>query len=418
MKFLDILQTANSNLLRSKLRTILTLAAVFIATFTLTLTISIGEGVKDYFNKQFESVAPKDAISVSKSRGIDTSSSDEPAEYNPNRTASGFQLLTQKDIDNFEETEGIKSVQPSYRLNAEYFTDAQENKRAINLEFFLEGYNFALAAGNFPEQENEILIPYNYISVLDAESPSDSIGREIEVHFQDTEENLFVETFVISGVTTESVFDAFIGTRSHITFDKYKELSLKQYEEQDSFFNAIGTLEEGLSESQVNEIKKALDEKGLNANTSQDFIDQFNTTITFAQVIFGVFALIALLAATLGIINTLLMSVYERTREIGLMKAVGTKATTVFAMFSLEALSIGFWGSILGVASAIVVGNITNVVAARTILENFEGFDLMSYPIPLILLVTLITMLISFLAGTLPAIKASRLDPINALRYE
>jgi putative ABC transport system permease protein len=127
---------------------------------------------------------------------------------------------------------------------------------------------------------------------------------------------------------------------------------------------------------------------------------------------------IALFAASFGIINTLLMSVYERTQEIGLMKALGMHRRAVFSLFAFEAVLVGFWGSIVAVGAGFGVSQLINNWATTSFLKDFEGFTLLLVtPVNALSVVALI-MTIAFLAGTLPALKASRLNPIDALRNE
>jgi len=130
------------------------------------------------------------------------------------------------------------------------------------------------------------------------------------------------------------------------------------------------------------------------------------------------FAFIALLAASFGIINTLVVAVMERTKEIGLQKALGMGRGKVFLLFSLESVLIGFWGALLGVVVGIALGIFANVFLASTYLGSFEGYNLFSFKFFSILWVVLLVCLIAFLAGVMPAFRASRLNPIEALRYE
>src|SRR5690606_25299468 len=115
-----------------------------------------------------------------------------------------------------------------------------------------------------------------------------------------------------------------------------------------------------------------------------------------------------------GIINTLFMSVQERTKEIGLMKAMGMSRSRVFLLFSVEAILLGFWGSTLGAGAAMIAGGIVNQIASNSFLKDLPGFDLTTFPATSIATVIFIIMAIAFLAGTLPARRAAKQDPIAA----
>lgn len=161
-----------------------------------------------------------------------------------------------------------------------------------------------------------------------------------------------------------------------------------------------------------------MSEKGYTAATIDDQIGIFKQVIDAIIMVFNFFAAIALLAASFGIVNTLFMAVQERTKEIGLMKAMGMGSNKVFLLFSIEAILLGFWGSLLGSLAGIGVGKLANAVATDTFLKDLAGFELTRFPLTSILTIMLIIMAIAFLAGTLPARRASKKDPIEALRYE
>ena len=112
------------------------------------------------------------------------------------------------------------------------------------------------------------------------------------------------------------------------------------------------------------------------------------------------------------------MAVQERTKEIGLMKAVGMSRRKIFSLFSIEAALLGFIGSALGVGVAMVLGGVINDVAAGSVLKGLEGLQLLTFNLRSSMTIIAIITFIAFLAGTLPARKASKLDAIEALRYE
>ena len=170
----------------------------------------------------------------------------------------------------------------------------------------------------------------------------------------------------------------------------------------------------------VDEIKSELDKIGLTAVTLEDIMGQIKSFFDIIITIFTAFGYIALLAAVIGIVNTLYMSVQERTREIGLMKALGMSRGKIFLSFSVEAIMLGFWGSLLGTVVSILLGTLLNAGAHGSdgFMQNFPTFNLVEYTPATIIPVVLTIMLIAFIASILPARKASKKDPINSLRYE
>jgi putative ABC transport system permease protein len=128
------------------------------------------------------------------------------------------------------------------------------------------------------------------------------------------------------------------------------------------------------------------------------------------------FGVITLIASFFGVVNTQYISVLERTREIGLMKALGMSRRSVSLLFIIEATWIGFLGALLGSVLAVVAGSLLNPWISRKL--SFGGEHLLIFKPSQIILLIAFLMLITTVAGLLPARKASRLDPIEALRTD
>jgi len=175
---------------------------------------------------------------------------------------------------------------------------------------------------------------------------------------------------------------------------------------------------------QVIEITDQITEMGFQAYTPQSFVQGINNFYVILQVIFGGVGAIALLVAAIGIANTMAMSILERTREIGLMKAVGATNRDVLAIFLGEASGIGFIGGLGGVLIGWLAGQGINVVAiiylaSQASQQGGAPPSVAVYtPLWLPLFALVFSTLIGLLSGLYPALRAATMIPVMALKYE
>lgn len=349
-------------------------------------------------------------------------------EYNPDREKvtvmvngpQGQVYMTEKDVTTIAAIPGVKGVVRTYPISVDYMT-AGEKKFQTEVTQYIDGFNIDLEAGRLANNKStdEITIPQKYLKPLGmSENSQDALGKKITFQLTNREGQTFTKTATIVGVQRSSLVGG-SGINASATFVK------SAYDEQNAgttqptqYAFLIARFDVNSSEEELNALKQQFDQKGYDALTIQDQIGSVNQVLDVVTMALNIFGGIALLAASFGIINTLFMAVQERTREIGLMKALGMGRNKIFMLFSLEAILIGFWGSLIGIILANIAGRIINQVAANTFLKSFEGFKLLAFPLQSMLLVMVIIVVIAFLAGTLPARRASRKDPIEALRYE
>lgn len=427
MRFTDILLTANANLRKSKLRTFLTISAVFIGALTLMLTTGVGAGLKTYVDEQVSAVGAKDIIVIQakNEQGNNPIASAEPKEYDPESKPAnefGQTPMTSADLDKIKQIEGIESITPLYNVRAEFITTGDKKFQA-SVSQTADGINQPLLAGRLVEvnsDRNEVTIPSEFVSVLGFKDNQDAVGKKATFGFRDAQGQIFTLDATIVGIQEKSIINGNQITSNVVLVKTAEDTATKGIPsfQTDQYLMAFAKFDDQYSELQITELKQRLSDKGYDGTTLNDQLGIITNVIDAITTFLNVFAGITLVAATFGIVNTLLMAVQERTREIGLMKALGMGKRKIFALFSLEAILIGFWGALVALGAANIIGRIGSQIASDTLFKDFEGLELFSFPAMQMIIIILVIMLIAFLAGALPARRASKLDPIEALRYE
>lgn len=426
MRTLDIIKTANSNLFRAKLRTFLTVSAVFIGALTLLLTIGVGSGLKTYVDEQLASAGAENLLVIMQ-KTDNNPLSDEIKTYDPQQSTSSVNqvpFLDKNDLDKIAATKHITKVSPDYMVTPLYVTSTKaDDKLVLSLSQSVEGLNQPLKTGRLVDNRSaqaEVTLPPAYVKRLGFTSDQAALGQIVTITFSDVLGKQFSRPAKVVGVQEKSVImaNSMLANEKFIKQVYQRSTEALPSEQPEQYVSILAYFDPKLSDQQVVELKKSLSDKGLNAMTVEDQLGQIKSVIDAIITFLMVFGVITLLAATFGIVNTLLMAVQERTREIGLMKALGMSRGKIFTIFSVEALLIGFWGSLLALLVALVIGYFGSSYASSSFLKDFEGLELISYTPANVLMVVGAVMLIALLAAALPARRASKLDPIEALRYE
>jgi len=431
MRTTDIVTTAIGNSFRSRLRTTLTVLAIFIGAFTLTTTNALGTGVNEYIDTQITSIGAPDVMNISKPT-LASDADDGPAPYDPDAgseidTNAGppgttVLALSDADIDEIRAVEGITDAQPLVSVRPD-FVEWQDNGRfQLSISPFSAGVTLDLAAGSGFDQsstEFEIVLPTSYVDTLGFASETAAVGQSVQIGVTDAvgEQHLIDATVI--GIQNPTLVGTGASTNTALTtalFDAQRT-GLPEQTSTD-YASATARFDADASDEEIQAIKDRLVDAGFAGTTVADQIGTFQSVVDGIILVLNAFAVIALIAAGFGIINTLLMSVQERTREIGLMKAMGMSGARIFVLFSTEAVFIGFLGSAIGAGVAIAVGSVVSSVLAEGFLSGLAGLQILTFAPTSIASVFALVMGIAFLASTLPASRAARQSPIDSLRYE
>ena len=434
MRLTDIIKRANHNLWRNRSRTILTTLAITVGSLTIMLTVGINAGVNGYIDKQVESTGGNDIIEVMPKGIADRMSSmmtlgaTEVQEYRSNQGQSQQVSLTDRDLAGIKRLKGVKLAKLSDLLYPSYITRDRDEAKKYKLTvgpLAASSIKLDLAAGRsvrIDGSEAEAILPDRYLEPLGFSSAKQAIGQMVRVGVPHRLGGQIDEVKIrIVGVQNQSIVGfgrVFLNDAAGRLISSAYLTGMPEALQSQHGLIIIQVKPGYESKEKLAQIKQELTNMGYSSISEDDYISSIKLFFNAITVILTIFGVIALITASIGIVNTLLMSVQERTREIGLMKAMGLSSGWIFALFSLEAVSLGFWGGMLAAGLAVVIKQTVNPWAGRNFLSGLPGFNLIELNPLYVGAIVVIVMVVAFLAGTLPAKRATKQDPIQALRYE
>ncbi|HEV7949189.1 MAG TPA: ABC transporter permease [Glaciihabitans sp.] len=431
MNPLDLAVSAVGNSFRSKTRTILTVIAIFIGAFTLTLTSGVGTGINRYIDDTVSSIGAADVMTVNKTV---EATGDGPQLYDPSSTqvesqlagppgASTLEAMTSEDIAELTTINGVESAEPTLSVSPDYIQYGDGDQYQVSVGSVIPGITLQLAAGDQPQynaDDYQVAIPESYLEPLGFADADAAVGETIALGLTNTQgASSTLEATVVGVAEPGLTQSSSVSANDSLTRALYDGQSVGLGDAaRDSYAQAVVRFDADATDDEITALKEALADAGYTGTTVDDQIGAFKTIIDAIVLVLNGFAGIALIAAGFGIVNTLLMSVQERTREIGLMKAMGMGGGRIFTLFSLEAVFIGFLGSAIGVGAGMLVGTLANTALADTLLADLPGLTLLAFDPVSLATIVLVVMGIAFAAGTIPALRAAKADPIESLRYE
>ena len=452
MKVLDLLKLSISNLKRRKLRTVLTVLGVMIGTASVVTMLSLGIGL-DELNK--ESIAQSGSlkaidVSVPYTRQNDTSKKSEPL-YIKDETIKSFSRL--------EHVEGVSPVlstsvivmQGPYMLREQIYGVGDDYMDEIQLE-----------SGHLPKDKKKLEFVYGNFVIRDffnQKKPSESFYDTNKLPNVDYYKPMFVifdtdsfEKANAGGENAPKPPKKYIietagvvkGGASMDEYDNYNNCSYGIYCNIDAlkvmlkkiYKNRLipdqPTTKKGKplkylvydsakvyvdDMKNVMAVQKQITEMGYQAESQMEWIEQSKASTNMIQMVLGGIGAVSLFVASIGIANTMMMSIYERTKEIGIMKVLGCDMNRIRDMFLIESGAIGLIGGLTGVIFSFIISIVINALGVAVAVSGVDG-NISRIPPWLVISAIIFAVIIGMLAGFFPSLRAMKLSPLTALRND
>ncbi len=458
MRITDTVRRSGRSLRNAKLRTILTSLAIAVGGFTLTTTLAAGNGIRAYTDRLVASNFDPAELIVGRDKEIANNGapSTEPKEYDESVSSltvggdgSSLQIkqVTTEDIQELEKLPYIEQVRANYILNARYVTRDGQKRFTLSATAYNPAQKPEVEAGKLPTEGDiaagQATLPDGYIKALGFKSANDALGKTIKIDVQkpfvdSTGEEVIQairegrdlktlqpaseqRSFKIVAVTKKAATSINFGTLPVLvsTADAkniydYTTEGTSNYGKYSYVFVRV---KDGKDAAKITTAQNDLKSKDYFTQSSKDIQQSITQIVNILQALVGVFGLITLIASIFGIVNTQYISVLERIREIGLMKALGMRKRDLRRLFMLEAGWIGFLGGLIGSVASLLVGIPLNPWVTKK-LDLGAGNSLLIFRPAQIIALIAVLILVAMVAGYLPARKAAKLDPIEALRTE
>lgn len=439
MRLTELLRLVKNNLLRMRFRVLMTSAGVFIGTTAVILLVSLGAGLQRSIIESFGDVADLTEIQVF-AGGRNPFGGPTPAVA----TDSDASVINDRTLQAFREMPGVVAATPILNLQANGVLRLNRLTSFSNIQGIdpleLNRLDFKLDSGSSTIGPWQVIVGASVDNNFYNERTGQS-DAAIDLQGQ-TLQLVLSKSVVADGVAVETiertvrlrVVGVLAESGGQKDFNIY--LPLRNVEDLNAWASGrrINYNREGYSEAlvkvasteQAEQVEQLVQQQGFTVFSFRTILQQVNTTFIILQAVVGGIGAIALLVAAFGIANTMIMAIYERTREIGLMKAVGATNRDVMTIFLAEAGFIGMLGGVGGIIVGVGLGQILGLVGREFLRSQIaqDGGSIDSVPVPvhtplwLPIFALIFATLIGVISGIYPALRAVRLDPIAALRYE
>ncbi len=471
MSWIDLLRMSASNLKRRKLRTFLTVLGVVIGTASIVVMVSLGLGLQKSVYDEMEQSGGLTTMNVTGGESVgdgmmyDSSGSGNSDDKN--------KYIDDNCVKKFGELEHVKAAAPVYETSAILLKGKYEGYCSLyaSTPEGLKMRDIKLAEGgslpksgsgkldlvygnniltNFSERGNyssgywetgELpdidLMKDSMFLILDQDAYYNSQNGGFQVGASDgegasnTPATAKKHIVTASGLVAGGVDD--YNSNSYYVFcdlDTLKQVLKKEFSGRvipgqpstksgkaykEFYYSSAQVKVDDMSN--VNDVANQIREMGYNVETNVEFMESMKKQMAIIQAVLGGIGAISLIVAAIGIANTMMMSIYERTKEIGVIKVLGCSLKNIKQMFLIEAAFIGFIGGLIGNLISFAMSGVVNMVTGHGSVMGVEG-NISYIPIWLVLVSMGFAVLVGMIAGYFPALRAMRLSPLAAIRSE
>lgn len=447
MRFLDLLAMSVNNLRRRKLRTALTVLGVIIGVASVVIMVSLGIGLNQLMLEMYSSYGDMTTINIYSNGRYSDSGSDSDPMY-----------LTDEVMEQFKRLDHVTGVSPMlsvYVLMKQGMYETTTDITGVSQEYLEK---IPLGQGQVPEEGGPMKLIYgNQVIQWFRNSKTGSGYWETEelpdVDFMN--KPMFVifdmDTYYQSQgggenapkppkkymIETAGVVEGGIDDYNNYAYSIYTEIEglkaqLKQIFKKNPipnqptnkkgkpypyfiYDNAVVFVDDMAN---VTEVQQVISDMGYQANSQMEWIEQSQQTYDIIQLVLGGIGAISLFVAAIGIANTMMMSIYERTKEIGVIKVLGCDMGNIRNMFLIESGFIGFLGGVIGLAISVSVSYaMNNFLGLGQAMMGVEG-DISRIPLWLAGSAVVFAIFVGMAAGFFPSLRAMRLSPLAAIRNE
>ena len=425
ISFKDLLRTAFGNLRRRPVRNILTSAGVVIGIVTLVAMVSMGVGVQAEINRNFQALGLENVF-------VSPAYPEEEDAFDPFGVAEPELPITPDTVEAFRVLPEVETVTPVLYLpsNMESSLSIGEQTHPIRLPGssgrgpgamgdisppdMLAGE--ALGQGDTQGLVIGVDLANEFLADSGAEY-ADLVGQTATLTIRlPRGETRDFESTILGVKNSRSYHPADLGLEERI------EIKTWWYGRPDTL-NTDGfdmLMVRAVDQSVVPDLLEATEAMGLEAQSLGAVLEIANRVLAVLQALLGSVGGLALLVATLGVANTMMMAIYERTREIGVLKALGARNREVRSLFTADAVLLGFIGGVVGLILGTLLGRLVDWLGHLYLAnEGVTGIGQLSMVPPWLALGSLIfAAFIGVLGGFYPAARAARLAPVAALKHE